>query len=303
MENNTEEASFHSGERDSLLIDSTIGDIYDLAITDVIITNLQTATTICRRRRPVISLLICSESNTFYCLRLRKLHIQIRRLITMNGKLGIISQILIAQLLYREMTIGRSDFCFHFRHGQIILRYSVSEHIDVLIILIRLHCLTSSGDSLARESILIFARNIERIGHLHFKQSSTIDSYLAPYELFHSVFQWYPRTTALTPSWRCGSCKFHTQRIGNVGGVTKSVFPFGSHICEAFFHNLRCNKTSIETMSSADARTVHPHQIFIDTFLGYITVHPMPPHAWSHLIVHRILKRGILLGKNGLRFE
>src|ERR1700756_3141021 len=100
---------------------------------------------------------------------------------------------------------------------------------------------------------------------------------LAPDILLHSFRARHPRTTGLAPSWRTCNSFFHPELVGEGGGVLECVFPFGSHVDQSLIDDLRCLQCCIEVLKSAQADTMHPLQIQLDSFLRDVAVHPVPP--------------------------
>src|SRR6185369_1519551 len=118
-----------------------------------------------------------------------------------------------------------------------------------------------------------------RMGKLAHKSFSTLDDSFAPDILLHSMGSRHPWTTRLTPTGRAGYRHFHSQLIALLDGVTKSIFPLGSHLCQTLVNDLRRLQGRIEVLETGNSHSVHPLKIELDAFLGNVAIHPMPPDS------------------------
>src|SRR5207237_683095 len=51
-------------------------------------------------------------------------------------------------------------------------------------------------------------------------------------------------------------------------------------LCEILsLYYARLSKRGVEILEAADADALHPLEVELDAFLGYVTVHPMPPNT------------------------
>ena len=111
--------------------------------------------------------------------------------------------------------------------------------------------------------------SIERAGEIH-KRSGDVEAL--------REFQADPRAAGLAPAWGTCDGHLHVKAVREVDGVLESVLPFRGHIDEPLVHNLRGLKAGVEVVESHDSGLLHPQKVFLDSVLGDVSVHPVPPH-------------------------
>ena len=89
----------------------------------------------------------------------------------------------------------------------------------------------------------------------------------------------HPRAAGLAPTWRARDGFFQPELVGKVGRVLKRVFPFRSHVNETLVHQSWCVQRGIKILKTSDSHALHPFEVELDTFLGDVPVHPVPPDA------------------------
>ena len=133
--------------------------------------------------------------------------------------------------------------------------------------------------------------SVERAGEIHKRSGdvealrefqadrlSALDLDLSPDEFLHSVLVLDPRAAGLAPAWGTCDGHLHIKAVREVDGVLESVLPFRGHIYEPLVHNLRGLKAGVEVVESYDSGLLHPQKVFLDSVLGDVSVHPVPPH-------------------------
>src|ERR1700682_90034 len=108
---------------------------------------------------------------------------------------------------------------------------------------------------------------------------AALDESLAPDQLFHRLRRLHPRSTGFAPTWRAGNRFFKAELIGERRGVEECFLPFGGHVNQTRFHELRRVKRRVEVLKTPNTHTVHPFQVQLDTRFGNVAVHPVPPDA------------------------
>ena len=83
----------------------------------------------------------------------------------------------------------------------------------------------------------------------------------------------------MAPSGGSQHGSLHAQRVGHAHGVGIAVFPFVGHVDDTMRHHLWRVFPRIENVYTAKPDAVHPQQVFTNTLLGDVTVHPVPPHT------------------------
>ena len=128
-----------------------------------------------------------------------------------------------------------------------------------------------------RLRILESAGNRKWFRQCSLKPGIARERHLAPYQFFHCLFRLYPRPAGMAPTRGGGNAHFHIQGVGHFQRIAESVLPLRCHIDQAVIYDLRRLQGGIEMMEATDTGTVHPFQVFTDTVLGNVAVHPVPP--------------------------
>src|ERR1700746_1884777 len=61
----------------------------------------------------------------------------------------------------------------------------------------------------------------------------------------------------------------------------KASFHSGVMQARAFLNHLRRGTRGVKVLEACNPHAMHPFQIELYTLLADVTVHPMPPHAWT----------------------
>ena len=196
-----------------------------------------------------------------------------------------IRQVAIRELLHREASATAGHLRIQFRQALIRSVLLHSYHIEVLVPVGSLHP-SSEGRSHARSPriVLEVARGLKRLWQRHHQLLSALHVHLAPRQLLHGILGLHPRATRVAPSRGTGHSSLQSQRVGQRDGILKGILPLRRHVDQSLIHHLSRRQSRIERVEPSDACPMHPHQVLVDTILGDVTIHPVPPHTRTRLL-------------------